>query len=76
MSPFLFVGSLNCMSCNAVLRWPKYTPHPVQLQRTYQVSRLAIHISVSLVMTVNAAARIDVVKRRIPVTETVTANTL
>lgn len=75
MNPFLFVGSLSCMSSNAGLCWPKYTPHPVQLQWTYQVSRLAIHISVSLVMTVNVAARIDAVKRQIPVTETVTANT-
>lgn len=70
MSPFLFVGPLSCKSRNAVLRWPKYTPHPVQLQWTYQVSGLAIHISISLVTNVNAAARIDV-----PVTETVTANT-
>lgn len=75
MSPFLFVGSMSCMSCNAVLGWPKYTPHPVQLLWTYQMSRLAIHITVSLEMSINAVARIDAVKRQIPVTETVTANT-
>lgn len=43
------------MCCAVVLHWPKYTPHTAQLQWTYQVSRPAIHISVSLVMTVNAA---------------------
>jgi len=51
MSPFLCVGSLSRrMSRNARLHRPKYTAHPVQLQSTYQVSGLAIHISVSLVM--------------------------
>lgn len=64
MSPFL------CTSCNAMLHWPKYTPHPVQLLRPYQVTGLAIHISVSLVMTINAVAKTDAVRRQIPVTET------
>lgn len=68
MSPFLFMGLMSCTSCNAVLHWPKYTPHPVQLLWTYQVSRLAIHISVSLAMTINAVARTDAAKRQIPAT--------
>lgn len=72
MSPFLFVGSLGCtfkVVLHRPTHQPKYTPHPDQLQCSDQVSRLAIHIPVSLVKTVNAAARIDGVKRQTPVTQ-------
>lgn len=68
ISLFLFLPPLSCTRSSVAQHWPEYTPLSNWLQWAYRVSRLAIHISVSLVMTVNAAARIDTVKRQIPAT--------